>query len=360
MFDFLGQYVFKRQLYLGRRSITHVLWPMYKLVTHEKVTGVGPVVAVLVALGLSTFAVHHSWTMQGIVPSKLLKYIPIDAGGNIQFPLTIIMSLGWRFPERTRWNSFDQRSFFPHRDLFKLQTAITEANLPLLKTVLDRGKVDINAEIREREGTTAIGLAAMLGRTIVMEYLRDRGADINKPDKFGNTPLMLAVVHQQDTALQFLVESGADLSPRDKYGFSAIDKAANRGFTQIQAYLSSQSQHKTAITVNPITPTLERFGELRKPSAKRYYENYDPGTLLIGQEYPYFRNTQGMLVSMFGNFDRVQWRGRLGKWTKPNPMDEKASTSQDFLAFGKFLMDNLETEELATKALKTLSQGKGA
>lgn len=165
---------------------------------------------------------------------------------------------------------------------------------------------------------------------------------------------------QQDNALQFLIESGADLSATDNYGYTALAKASNRGFTSIESYLSQQSQHRRAITVNPITPTLEGFSYLRKPAARDYIKKFDPAERFIGQEYPFYKSTQGMLVCMFGNFEVMDIRHKLRAWTAPNPLDEKASTNQDFLTFGTILLDRMEQAAAMEKLEKDSRQGKGA
>lgn len=58
---------------------------------------------------------------------------------------------------------------------------------------MDRKIVDVDEIIDDEKELTPLGLACLIGRIYVVEYLIDKGADLDTPSKFGNTPLMLAV-----------------------------------------------------------------------------------------------------------------------------------------------------------------------
>lgn len=339
------QWLLTRRIYSSRRSFHHFINTfMSRISTHPYFHNnfLFTLFGLLGFIGL--FNVKHDLSFYGLVPTKLLKYLPMENGGQVLFPFTYLLGFCAKEIPRTKWDSFDQRSFFPHTEKFKLRIAVVEGNLNLLKTVLDRGKVAVDVEVLDR-GTSALGLAAMLGRTLVLEYLRDRGADLDRQDNHGNTPLMLAVMYQQDRAMQFLIESGASLDLKDKYGYTVLDKANNRGFAQVQAYLQTQSQRPKPIPVNPVTPTLEEFAYLRKPSASALVRKYDPASLFIGQEYPYYKETQGLLVCMFGNYSDLDISNHLQLWTWPNPKDDKASTDQEFFSFGRIMQDMVDRQQ---------------
>lgn len=343
-------------MYAGRRSLDYYLTvPLSKLRSHHIVENnfLLGVVAILGLIGVIN--VHRGISFNGWIPTKLLKYLPVENGGQVIFPYSYLTGLCVRAFLRTKWNSFDQRSFFPHTDRFKLRIAVVEGNLELIKAILDRGKISVDVGVLDRTETSALGLAAMLGRTQVLEYLRDRGANLDIQDSNGNTPLMLAVMYQQDRALQLLVESGADLHLKDKYGYTAVDKATNRGYAQVESYLRSQKQRPKTIHVNPVTPTFEKFAYLRKPNSASFVKKYDPGALMISQEYPYYKDTQGLLVCMFGNYSDLDVSAHTLKWTHPNPMDDKASTDQEFFAFGRIMQDAIDKQEELKKPTKNTS-----
>ena len=343
-----------RNIYKSRRSVFHYPLVFFdRLSTHRHISGRNNIpIYVFAFCFFSVYNVSHSISKYGLVPTKLLKYLPMENGGQVLFPITYMLGLFIKEIPKTKWNSFDQRSFFPHTDRFKLRVAVVEGNLNLVKTILDRGKVAVDIEVLDKTGTAALGLAAMLGRTQVLEYLRDRGANLDYQDENGNTALMLAVMYQQDRAMQLLIESGAQLDLKDKYGYTVLDKAANRGYSQVETYLRAQSQRPQSIHVNPVTPTLEQFAYLRKPSAPSLVQKYDPGSLFIGQEYPYYKETQGLLVCMFGNYTNLDITDHLHFWTSPNPKDDKASTDQEFFAFGRIMQEASDAQDALNKAKK--------
>lgn len=346
-------------IYKSRRSIAHYPLEFFGRIGANRYVDSSNIAQVLFVFGfISLYNVSHNISKYGLVPTKLLKYLPMENGGQVLFPITYILGFFIKVIPKTKWNSFDQRSFFPHTDRFKLRVAVVEGNLNLVKTILDRGKVAVDIEVLDRTGTAALGLAAMLGRTLVLEYLRDRGANLDYQDESGNTALMLAVMYQQDRAMQLLIESGARLDLKDKYGYTVIDKAANRGYSQVEAYLKAQSQRPQSIHVNPVTPTLEQFAYLRKPSAPSLVQKYDPGHLFIGQEYPYYKETQGLLVCMFGNYTNLDITDYLYFWTRPNPKDDKASTDQEFFAFGRIMQEAADAQDALKKPKRDSAEAK--
>lgn len=349
-----GVWLVGRTIYSARRSLHYPVDIINWYSSHPYVVNNILICGLLMFGFLSFYNVSHSVSKYGLVPTKLLKYLPMENGGQVLFPFTYLLGCCVKETPRTKWNSFDQRSFFPHTDKFKLRIAVVEGNLNLIKTILDRGKIAPDIGVLDKAGTSALGLAAMLGRTLVLEYLRDRGADLDRQDNNGNTALMLAVMYQQDRAMQFLIDSGANLDLKDKYGYTALDKATNRGYSQVEAYLRAQSQRPKPVPVNPVTPTLEQFAYLRKPSASVLVRKYDPGEHYIGQEYPYYKDTQGLLVCMFGNYTHLDISNHLELWTRPNPKDDKASTDQEFFAFGRIMQETVDKQE----ALKSVGKDK--
>jgi hypothetical protein len=120
-----------------------------------------------------------------------MKYLPHDYGGNVIFP--IMMLTNFREYRKTQYNSFDQRSFFPHTDEYKLMVAICENDMVLAEQIVNRCPEILRETGMWRE-TTALGLAAMLNRVEMCEYLIERGAKPNVQGADSNTPLMHAVV----------------------------------------------------------------------------------------------------------------------------------------------------------------------
>lgn len=87
-----------------------------------------------------------------------------------------------------------------------------------VKKALDNG-ADINFRDIDRDGMTPLMHAIEKFRYRIIDYLIERGADINLQDDEGRTALMHAgEVHSFDI-LQTLLEAGAEWYIKDNYGY---------------------------------------------------------------------------------------------------------------------------------------------
>lgn len=121
----------------------------------------------------------------------------------------------------------------PNRNLYgerstALECAAYSASISTLKLLLDAG-----AHIKSR---SALTLAAREGRTDVVAYLLDRGADVDEvPDnedlfddseRFGiGNALCTAACAGKTEVVNLLLERGANRQVRDTWGRSALDLA---------------------------------------------------------------------------------------------------------------------------------------
>lgn len=272
-----------------------------------------------------------------VIPEKLFKYLPVEAGGYIVFPFTMILQFCLKNHFRTRWDSIEQQAFHPHTDKFKLKIAICEDNLALFHTVMERNLERMNEVIDQELDVNAIQLASMLGRCQMIEYLRDRGADLNLRGKGGNTALMFAVVHQQINAIKLLVESGADLDATDKYGYTALDKAMNRGYSNIIEFLQDKETNPRLLEFNPITSKLESYKFLEENTVRSLALGYHPRRNVIKSVYPYYTKTQGMLFCMFGNYASPDITYHVRDSAYVNKLDDKATSDQQLFSFGDMM-----------------------
>jgi ankyrin repeat protein len=81
----------------------------------------------------------------------------------------------------------------------------------MAKQMLDAGAA---VEARDKEGNTALILAASRNRTEVVRLLLERGADVNAANEEGHTALTLAAFKGHDDAAALLLEHGADVNAR--------------------------------------------------------------------------------------------------------------------------------------------------
>ena len=84
-------------------------------------------------------------------------------------------------------------------------------------------------------------VAAESGQDEVCRYLLDRGATIEKSDKYGQSPLQIAARAGHSSTLRLLQEYGADLESVDNCGCSPLMRAAYEGQSKTLEYLMDQN-----------------------------------------------------------------------------------------------------------------------
>ncbi|KIW63271.1 hypothetical protein PV04_10132 [Phialophora macrospora] len=82
--------------------------------------------------------------------------------------------------------------------------AIKQSRDYVVQFCLERRSVDVNAT--DREGRTALSLAAFLGRLTTMQMLLDAGADANCQDKGGEVPLSYAALIGSEEKVKLLLK----------------------------------------------------------------------------------------------------------------------------------------------------------
>jgi hypothetical protein len=80
--------------------------------------------------------------------------------------------------------------------------------------------------IADSEGQSLLALAVSNGHRKVVEYLLERGSDINVSDAKGRTPLMEAAFWSQPKLVEILLKAGSDRFLKDRRGMTAADLAA--------------------------------------------------------------------------------------------------------------------------------------
>ncbi|HNV69618.1 MAG TPA: ankyrin repeat domain-containing protein [Candidatus Ozemobacteraceae bacterium] len=108
----------------------------------------------------------------------------------------------------------------------------------LLFVQLLHGGLGMPVNHQSRSGATALIRGCLSGKTDVVRYLVDHGANLNAEEKIGGgssvlmgwesfcgTPLMAAIVAGNDEAVRLLIERGADLTIRNSRTFDALEMA---------------------------------------------------------------------------------------------------------------------------------------
>ena len=91
------------------------------------------------------------------------------------------------------------------------ERAIRESDVEALDRQVRAG-ADVNA--RDRHGQTGLMVAAQQGRPTVVQFLLDRGAELDHTAKYRLSAVMLAVINNHADIVRMLVGAGADLEIR--------------------------------------------------------------------------------------------------------------------------------------------------
>ena len=106
----------------------------------------------------------------------------------------------------------------------------------------------------ERDGVTALHIAAAMGQVDIIDKLIQAGAEINKATGTGFTPLHWAVSRNQDGAVAALLAAGAAASPVANSGITPLHWAASRGNTALVAALIESGADIHALTESGHSP----------------------------------------------------------------------------------------------------------
>jgi hypothetical protein len=111
-----------------------------------------------------------------------------------------------------------------------LMLAAFEGHTATVQVLLANG---VQANVKDKEGATALMLAASQGHTDVVQALLAKGADVNLQNSTGQTALMLAVVGGHGSAIQALLLKGADVALKNQAGQTAVTIAQARGVAHL-------------------------------------------------------------------------------------------------------------------------------
>lgn len=115
-----------------------------------------------------------------------------------------------------------------------LLQASAEGNITLVKERIKeltdlRKDLDVELNLVDGEGFSAMHLAARYNRKNVIDVLIKNGANKDLRGVEGLTPLHLATKYDMTSAAKFLIENGADVDVKNTYGTTALIYAARRG-----------------------------------------------------------------------------------------------------------------------------------
>ncbi len=104
-----------------------------------------------------------------------------------------------------------------------LSLAIRQGNLAAVRAIVEKNPALVTSA--DNAGFTPLHIAATAGRVDIVEYLLDRGADIEARTAGGQTPLFQTVPLVSQKAFVYLLERGANLNARDNEGKTILQFA---------------------------------------------------------------------------------------------------------------------------------------
>ena len=115
------------------------------------------------------------------------------------------------------------------------ETQEEEAEIRRIQALVQNSPDLINAHgnTTETQGLAPLHLAARRGQRLVVQYLLDHGADVDRLSRGLDTPLHLAAMAGHNAVVRLLLERKAAVDARDANGWTALHLAANRGFKAV-------------------------------------------------------------------------------------------------------------------------------
>ena len=117
----------------------------------------------------------------------------------------------------------------------ELEQIIESNNLAAFEKKLKETNLDL--QTKDQFNNSFLHIAGMKGSLSVIEFLIDKGLEINAINSTGKTPLHLAIKNENIDIAIFLIKKGANYSIRDKSGRSVLDSATRDKRIILQKYL---------------------------------------------------------------------------------------------------------------------------
>ena len=113
---------------------------------------------------------------------------------------------------------------------------IMKGNLEKVKNLVENYNADVNARLENTH--TALQTAYIYHHNAnnpfeIMDYLLEKGADVNAQDNLGTTVLMMAVMNNEPAYVKYLLRHGANPNIKTNYGFTALTFAKTNNYETI-------------------------------------------------------------------------------------------------------------------------------
>ncbi len=139
---------------------------------------------------------------------------------------------------RKKWMPFLSGIILLVLPLFSLQTshdeifeAAKQGDLAKIQALVGKNPDLVNA--KDQEQSTPLHSAAAAGRLKIVEYLIEKGADVNAWNNAHQNPLLYAAYHGRSEIVCLLLEKGAEYSEQDIYGRNVLHYPSREGHPEV-------------------------------------------------------------------------------------------------------------------------------
>jgi len=106
-----------------------------------------------------------------------------------------------------------------------------------INNLISKEKSKINLCMVDDEDYLPLVIACENGNEKIVEFLVERGADINKDNDDGYSPLVAACLMDNENIVKYLIDHGAELNNLDEHGCNPLISACENGNENIVKYL---------------------------------------------------------------------------------------------------------------------------
>jgi hypothetical protein len=169
---------------------------------------------------LGQAGIREKWKANPLQKEKAMKIVLVSI-------LFLAMVLSWNHPAAGQVGSSlnDQ-----------LIQAARDGDTAAVRQLLDKGA---NIEAKDKDGETALIVAAWWATTDVVRLLLAKGANIEAK----NTALIVAAVMGKTEVVKLLLARGANIEGKDNYGQTALNLAIEAGNTEVVNLLREKGAH---------------------------------------------------------------------------------------------------------------------
>ncbi|WP_026451291.1 ankyrin repeat domain-containing protein [Aequorivita capsosiphonis] len=132
-------------------------------------------------------------------------------------------------------NSSNRNNKMANQPQSKLLKAVSEKDVQLVRAILN-SKPDL--EIQDKNGRTALMIAAYNHYNKIAALLIAAGADVNAQDTMQNSPFLYAGAEGNVELLKMGLENGANFNLYNRYGGTALIPAAEKGHLEVVKILT--------------------------------------------------------------------------------------------------------------------------